>query len=361
MKEQSYCTFRLNNSIYGINNSYVEEVFALPELTVVSSPYRNLAGLVNLRGKILPVMDLNLILGMPSPDYQITDSILLLRWEDSQVGIIVNEVYKEKTISPDQITTQLSNHRDVEGKERQKIIADFSQRAGDILILNHPETWIGTIEIETIETIISKIPDNSPGDRLRLLTQESIFCPNATPEERIIFQERADNLKTEITSQDLTDLKPISAIVLNDRFFGIDLAMVREFTDLSRVTPIPCCPKYIIGNMNLRGEIITLIDLRGFFHLSIDPILDQHKVMVVDFEGIVFGVIVTAVAESMLFLKPSEIMPLPTGSDAINDEYLQGFAPYRENARAQQALRDIAILDLPKILLNGGLIVDEVV
>ncbi|HBE20319.1 MAG TPA: chemotaxis protein CheW [Cyanobacteria bacterium UBA11149] len=358
MKEQSYCTFRLNNSIYGIENSYIEEVFALPELTVVSSPYRNLAGVVNLRGKILPVMDLNLVLGMPSPDYQITDSILVLRWEDSQVGIIVNEVYKEKTISPDQITTQLSNHRDVEGKDCQTIIADFSQRAGDILILNHPETWMGSIEIETI---LSKIPDNSPGDRFRLLTQESIFCPKATPEERIIFQERADNLKAEVTSQDLTDLKPISAIVLNDRFFGIDLAMVREFTDLSRVTPIPCCPKHIIGNMNLRGEIITLIDLRGFFHLPIDPILEEYKVMVVDFEGIVFGVIVTEVAESMLFLKPSEIMPLSTGSDAINDEYLQGVASYRENARAPQALRDIAILDLPKILLNGGLIVDEVV
>ena len=350
MKEQSYFTFRLNNSIYGITTGYVEEVFPLPELTVVSSTHRDLVGVVNLRGEKLPVMDLNLILGMPSPDYQVTDSILVLRWEYSRVGIIVNEVYKERNISPEQITTELSNHRDVGEKDGKKIIADLLRRAGDILILNNPETWIKSVEVEPI---FSAIQDNYPGDTFQLLNQQSTFCPNATPEERIIFRERADNLKAVVNSQDYQDLKPIAVIVLNGNFFGIDLGMVREFTDISRVTPIPCCPKHIIGNMNLRGEILTLIDLRVFLHLPLDTISYEYKVMVVDIDGIVAGVIVAEVSEAMLFLKPSEIIPVPTEIISINDEYLQGVAPYQK--------KTIAILDLPKMFLKGGLIVDEVV
>lgn len=350
MKEQSYFTFRLNNALYGITTGYVEEVFPLPKLNVVSSTHRDLVGVLNLRGEMLPVMDLNLILGMPSRDYQVTDSILVLRWEYSRVGIIVNEVYKETKISPDQITTELSNHRDMAEKDGQKIIADLVRRAGDILILNNPENWIISVEIEPI---FSEIQDNSPGDAFELLNQQSIFCPNATPEEQIIFRERADNLKAAVNSQELKDLKPIAVIVLNDNLFGIDLAMVREFTDISRVTPIPCCPKHIIGNMNLRGEILTLIDLRGLLTLPMNPILEGYKVMVVDFEGIVTGVIVAEVSEAMLFLNPSEIMPVPTGIHSINDQYLQAMSPYQE--------KTIAILDLPKMFLNGDLIVDQVV
>lgn len=348
MKEQLYFTFRLNNSIYGIITSYVEEVVSLPELTVVSSTHRDLVGLLNLRGEMLPVMDLNLILGMPSPDYQVTDSILVLRWEYSRVGIIVNEVYKERKISPDQITTQLSSHQDVAEKDGKKIIADLLRRAGDILILNHPETWIKSVEIEPI---LSDIQDNHPGDTFQLLNQQSIFCPNATPEEQIIFRERADNLKAAGNSQDLKDLKPIAVIVLNGNLFGVDLAMVREFTDISRITPIPCCPKHIIGNMNLRGEIITLIDFRGFLHLPMNAILEGYKVMVVDVRGIVAGVIVAEVSEAMLFIKPSEI--ISTGIHSINNQYVQGVASYQE--------KTISILDLPKMFLNGSLIVDEVI
>lgn len=348
MKEQSYFTFRLNNSIYGIITNYVEEVFPLPELTVVSSKNQDLVGVLNLRGEMLPVMNLNLILGMPSPDYQVTDSILVLRWEYSRVGIIVNEVYEERKLFPDQITTELSNHQDVGEKDGNKIIADLLRRAGDILILNNPETWIKPVDIEPI---LSEIQDRYPGDTFQLLNQQSIFCLNATPEEQIIFRERADNLKAAVNSQELQDLKPIAVIVLNGNLFGVDLAMVREFTDISRITPIPCCPKHIIGNMNLRGEILTLIDLRVFLHLPMNAILEGYKVMVVDFEGIVVGVIVAEVSEAMLFIEPSEI--ISTGIHGINNQYIQGVASYQE--------KTISILDLPKMFLNGSLIVDEVV
>ena len=165
--------------------------------------------------------------------------------------------------------------------------------------------------------------------------------------------DRSDNLKLAVESQDVKKLKPLGVIVLNGELFGIDLAMVREFTDIRNVIPIPCCPTHIIGNMNLRGEILTLVDIRELLNLPLIGIINSSKVMIVEVEGIVAGVMVEKVSDVMFLLNPQDIKAVVGAIESINDEYLQGVAPYYEKM--------MNILDLPKIFLNGGLIVDEVI
>jgi purine-binding chemotaxis protein CheW len=185
------------------------------------------------------------------------------------------------------------------------------------------------------------------------LTQQPVFCPNATLEERTVFRKRADNLRLPPESQDLKTFITLAVIVLNGNLFGIDLEMVREFTDIRQVTPIPCVKAHIIGNMNLRGEILTLIDIRGLLNLPLMAMANASKAMVVEVEGIVAGLMVEEVCDVMFSLNPREIIPIPTATHSMNDKYLQGAAPYHEKI--------ISILDLPKMFLNGGLIVDEVI
>ena len=56
---------------------------------------------------------------------------------------------------------------------------------------------------------------------------------------------------------------------------------MREFTNITRVTPIPCTPPHIVGNLNLRGEILTLIDLSNFLQLNTALVNQRQKAMVV--------------------------------------------------------------------------------
>jgi purine-binding chemotaxis protein CheW len=118
-------------------------------------------------------------------------------------------------------------------------------------------------------------------------------------------------------------------VVLNGEFFGVNLNRVREFTDVKKVTPIPCCPGHIIGNMNLRGEILTLIDIRGLLNLPLNSIAEGYKAMVVEVDGIVSGITVEEVYDVM-FLNPKDITSVPTAIHSINDEYLKGATPYQE-------------------------------
>src|SRR6185436_21126644 len=95
------------------------------------------------------------------------------------------------------------------------------------------------------------------------LPAESAFFADATAEERAILRERALGLMPAGESQDRFHLMPLAVVSLNGEYFAVDLNLVREFGTIHHVTPVPCCPPHIVGQMNLRGDILTLVDIRG--------------------------------------------------------------------------------------------------
>lgn len=362
MKEHSYLTFSLNNYFYCISLVYVEEIFSLPELTPIpENPYKIVA-IVNLRENIVPVMDLNFTLSSQSLDYCLTDSLVVLKWQEFRLGIIVNQIYEVINISPQEITTELDYQQELTVVEQRKIIPSVATISGNIFILSNPDNWFNYLEIQQIlsfkNLLEQKIISNHNADKFPangwefLLNQQPVFSQNATLEETATFLKRADNLIPP-ESQDLNTFITLAVFLLNGNLFGIDLEMVREFTDIRQVTPIPCVKAHIIGNMNLRGEILTLIDIRGLLNLPLMTMANASKAMVVEVEGIVAGLMVEEVCDVMFSLNPREIIPMPTVTHSMNDKYLQGAAPYHEKI--------ISILDLPKMFFNGGLIVDEVI
>ncbi|WP_026735991.1 chemotaxis protein CheW [Fischerella sp. PCC 9605] len=379
MKEHFYLTFSLNNYLCGISTVYVEEIAALPELTLIPEAPREIVGVFNLRGDIVPVMDLNILFGYQSPDYHLTNSIVVLRSEGLRLGIIVNQVHKVKDISLEEITTELDCKQELLIVEQiKKIITGVARIGRDIFILSNPENWLSYAEKQQVlslknflleqKTFLShNIYESQPNDSELLLFQEHdshynrelrnahtvglrgnpcntlplVFCPNATLEERTIFRQRAVNLSLPLESQDFNKFTTLAVIALNGYLFGINLEMVREFTVIRQVTPIPCCSAHIIGNMNLRGEVLTLVDIRGLLNLPPKGILDGSKAMVVEVEGIVAGVIVEEVCDVMFSLNLQNITAVPTAIHSISDEYFQGAASYHEKI--------ISILDIPKI------------
>ena len=145
-------------------------------------------------------------------------------------------------------------------------------------------------------------------------------------------------------------------MALQGEYFGIDLQVVREFTDVRYITPIPCCPPHVVGNMNLRGEILTLIRINQC--LNLEPTLsegDRHpeqrrRAVVVQVDKMVVGILVDEVFD-VTPINPRNISPMPTAIRATSDEYLQGTVLYEATA--------LTILDIRKLLTQGELVVDE--
>ena len=358
MKNNYYLTFSSNGLLYGVEALLVQEIFYLPELIPTVEAPDDIVGLLNLRGQILPVMHLALRLGQQMPECSLGDSVIVLEWEGVQVGIIVNAVHEVKNIDSELIEGEISYGR--VRSTRSKFIAGVAKVDADMIMLLDPEKLMCYSHVEEI-LISDEVSDDSTEESTLIQAEQqcgtlvniiSSFyercCPQAAPEARAVFRQRADNLRQLTDSSDFTGLMPLAVIGLNGEYFGLDLEVVREFINLRNVTPIPCCPQHVVGNMNLRGEIVTLVDIRNVLKIPL-ACSTNSKAIVIQVDGVVAGLPVDEVFDVM-YLRSSEVKHVPA---AINgsDEFLRGTAPYSEKM--------LSILDLPKILTKGGLAVNE--
>lgn len=357
----AYLIFTLKSMCYAIMASVVEEIFFLPELTPIPSAPADLVGLINLRGELLPVIDLTIRLGYPEPNYAVSDSVIILRFNHIRLGIIVTQVSEVKMITTDAIKTELADNfqRSFDQLHPSYYLQGVAQVDEHLVMVLNPETLIQYIshslpdfnlEGINLEDHQPHIPGDSSRKHTHQKVQNYIFSPNATPEERIIFQERAKNLRRPIDNQDFAGLVPLAVICLNGEYFGINLEIIREFTDIHHVTPIPCTPPHIVGNMNLRGEILTLVNIRGLVNLPLQTSQVFSKAMIVKINDIVAGIIVDGIFD-VIYLKESEIKTIPTAVHLKQDEYLQGTAFYQDKM--------MSILNVAKIMTQGELFVDQ--
>lgn len=362
METKPYLIFGQNGSLYGVEALAVQEIFFLPELTPIAEAPLEFVGVVNLRGEILPVMDLNLRFGYHTQDYSLTDSVIVLAWQGCKIGLIVNQVREVKNLPAEAIKPQISYGRE-NHQSSTNFLAGVAQVETEIVMLidlenliRHSQPRINPLvssseTSEATEESNEEIISNRFAENAKFLAAPPVFCPNATTEEKAIFQERANNLRRQDDPQEFTINKlPLAVVALNGEYFGLNLEVVREFTDIRRITPIPCTPEHIIGNMNLRGEIVTLIDIRTALKMPLPVAGVLSKAMVIKLADVVAGIVVDEVLDVM-YLNQSEIAAVPAALHYSHDEFLRGTAPYREKM--------MSILDLHKMLTKGVLIVDE--
>ena len=347
--------FSLNGLLYGIDALLVQEIFYLPELTPIVEAPDDIVGLLNLRGKLLPVMHLALRLGQHLPECSPSDSVIVLAWQELQIGIIVNAVNEVIKISPEVVENKISYGRE---STNSRFITGVAKVDANMIMLLEPEKLFChtveklveknsndlTEESETHQFIFNSIQEKSH----KIINFYTRCCPNATPAELAIFRERSENLR-QSTNSDFNGLIPIAVIGLNGEYFGLDLEVVREFTSLRNVTPIPCCPPYVIGNMNLRGEIVTLVDIRTALQMPIAA-TTAAKAIVIQFEDVVAGLPVDEVFDVM-YLNPLDVKNIPVAIDSVSNEFLRGTALYLEKM--------LSIIDLPKIICQGSLVVNQ--
>ncbi|MGL6337834.1 MAG: chemotaxis protein CheW, partial [Waterburya sp.] len=109
---QSHILFSLNGLQYSIDASVVKEIFLLPEITPVNNAPQDIIGILNLRSQIVPIMDLNLRFGHSVKTLDITNEIIVIQWQNWQIGLIVDRVLEVREIQPQLIDRDTSYGRE---------------------------------------------------------------------------------------------------------------------------------------------------------------------------------------------------------------------------------------------------------
>lgn len=110
---------------------------------------------------------------------------------------------------------------------------------------------------------------------------------------------------------------------LGDEKYGINVMLVREVLKNTEIAPVPGAPGFVLGIINLRGNVVTVIDTRSRFGLPAHAADDSTRIVIIEREGQVVGMTVDSVAE-VADLKESEIEFAPNVGNDESAKYILG-------------------------------------
>jgi purine-binding chemotaxis protein CheW len=110
---------------------------------------------------------------------------------------------------------------------------------------------------------------------------------------------------------------------LNNEVYGIAVMQVMEVLRSVDITPVPGAPDYVLGIINLRGNVVTVIDTRKRFSLPSKDVDDLSRIVIIESNGQVLGMLVDCVAE-VVYLKESEIDIAPNVGNDESSRFIQG-------------------------------------
>jgi len=110
---------------------------------------------------------------------------------------------------------------------------------------------------------------------------------------------------------------------LDNETYGINVMQVQEVLRYTEIAPVPGAPPYVLGIINLRGNVVTVIDTRLRFGLMQTETTDQTRIVIIETENQVVGILVDAVAE-VVYLRQSEIETTPNVGNEETAKFIQG-------------------------------------
>ena len=128
---------------------------------------------------------------------------------------------------------------------------------------------------------------------------------------------------------------------LKDETYGINVMQVQEVLRVTEIAPVPGAPQYVLGIINLRGNVVTVIDTRTRFGLPTTDLDDASRIVIIESEDQVVGILVDSVAE-VVELRHSEIDSAPNIGNEESARYIQGVASRDEDL--------LIVVDLNKLL-----------
>jgi purine-binding chemotaxis protein CheW len=143
---------------------------------------------------------------------------------------------------------------------------------------------------------------------------------------------------------DITDTRQYLTFKLADEVFAIEVSKVREVLDFTTITKIPRTPDFMSGVINLRGNVVPVVDLRLCFEMSKTQKTVNTCIVVVEMliegESTIIGALADSV-EEVIDLEPEQIQPAPRMGTQIRTEFIKGMG--RRDAQF------IMILDIDRV------------
>jgi purine-binding chemotaxis protein CheW len=310
---------------YALDARAVQEVVWLPELSPIEEMPPYIRGVFNLRGEVMPVLDLGLRFGYECQQAAPQDRVVIITEGSHRIGIVVHELHDVAAVSDDAV--EAVGKFQLPGGQTRYLRGAVMQDEGPLMLLDCAALLHEAVVLEPIAAPAAE--ERSVGDA-----------------EEDVFRARARELSRELQQQDNAARGSYALIRLGGELFGLDVGVVREFVHLRGLTPVPCAPAHVAGNVSLRGEILTVVDIRSM--LGVPQSIPAEEVAVLFAADMQFGLLAEAI-EDVVSISTSDISLAPSGGSSGGADICPGVASIDQGfASLIDPERMITALQLPE-------------
>jgi len=309
IEEVQLVSFLLGNEEFALEIEHVREIIRYPDIVKVPNMPDYIKGVISLRDTLMPIIDMRLKLG--TGEDAVTDStrIVVVDVDNVWIGLVVDRVYEVARIARDTI---FPPPQALAGEARDKLKGIARLDKGKrIIMLIEPREIMTTEELQEIGQIDAPSSENRE--------EENGLLAELDEEQMVVFK-------------------------LAGEQYGVRINQVQEINRLSQITKVPRAAKFVEGVVNLRGDVIPLIDLRKRFEIESKAYNEFTRIIVSDINSKKIGIIVDEVMEVLRI--PGKL--LEETPDILQGNQAQKFM----NGIANLGDRMIMMLDLENILVE---------
>ncbi|MCE1229525.1 MAG: chemotaxis protein CheW [Firmicutes bacterium] len=257
--DQPYVTFALGGESFGINLEMVEEILELPAVTKVPDAPDYVMGVICLRDQVLPLLDLTQLVSVESQgELAPREMVLLLSFGEARIGVAVNAIQEIIRVKEDDILPAPDTLSEDEAARLEGVVLRSDRMVSLLRVLE----VIGGEDRDKIAAMGTSLSSHQ-------------------------------GKETVVESHDL----PLVVFRLGEESFSLHLHEVQEIIMVGLITPVPRAPSFIEGVLNLRGEVMPVLDLRDRFGLDRQARTSQSRIIISTIAGVNTGLVVDAVEE----------------------------------------------------------------
>lgn len=312
----------LNFSVEGIScaipNDYILFVVQMTALINPPVPGERVSGTTNIEGTILPVYSLRWLFGFGYRPPRTSDIMIIAQagtetvalWADATSDVMDGPTYARHDLSGLHVTTD------------------------------------GVVVIQDLPAFI-RFADPDEVHAILPLPCREVFSEGEDPAQaQAILEKRAKKMARPGKAEKKVMPVEVLKFRLTNQEYALSMNYIREVILTGEITPVPGTPNYITGICAIRGEIISLVDLREFFKIRGKGLTDLNRVIVITDGKITFGILADVIT-GMGMIPKEMLTPARPGQTPIAEKYLRG------------AVEDIIVLNAAALLADPALVIND--
>ncbi|HWP97296.1 MAG TPA: chemotaxis protein CheW, partial [Syntrophomonadaceae bacterium] len=260
LDEVQIVSFLVGKEEFGLEIDKVKEIIRFPEIVKVPNVPNYMKGIISLRDTLMPIVDLRTKLGTGLDEVTPSTRVVVVDVSGTFIGLTVDQVYEVIRIPKDAIF-----------QPPQAVLSETGEKLTGIARLDDGKRIIMLMDPQNIinQRILDEINSG----------------------EAIVQVEPEDDVMDELDEKQLVVFK------LAEEQYGVSIAQVQEITKMAQITKVPRSPKFVQGVVNLRGDVIPIIDMRKRFDMESKDYTDRTRIIVSEMNNQKIGLIVDEVLE----------------------------------------------------------------